>query len=122
MKIGVIEIVFLFVGFGFLAIVFYLIPLIQSLTRASKELESTLSNAKKLIINLNELSKRIDKEFDSIEELTQNSIKVLSNLSHTLSFINKKLLVPSFGAISLFSGLKYGFSLISKKKKKGKIK
>ncbi len=120
MNIGIIEIVVIFLGVGIMVVLFFLISLIQSLTRTSKELETTLKDTKELIAKLSIIADKTNEELNKIGDITEHTIEVLSSLSKTLSFVNKKLLVPSFGALSLISGIKFGFDLFSKKKKKNK--
>jgi len=120
MNIGIVEITVLLCGIGFLVLVFSLLPLIHSLTRASKEIEKTVSESRDTIQKIDDITERIDKELDSVDDIIINSLKTLKSITNTLNIVNKHILKPSFKIFSLIPAVKFGWDFVAKRKKSSK--
>ncbi len=118
MKIGIIEITILLSGIGFIVLIFSIIPLIHSLTRASKETEETIKEMRETIRKVDITIDRINKQLDSVDDITIGLLETLNATTKTLKTVNKKVLTPSLGLLSMIPAIKFGWDFISKHKKK----
>lgn len=115
----IVFIVALIFSVGFLLVVLSLVPTLNQLKSMFADIEKTSGEARELIVKLQEIGTKVDRDMEKLDTVLNASKKTVENISESLSYVNKNILKQSASLVALIPAIKIGWSLIKKIKEKG---
>lgn len=114
----IIFIVALLFGVGFFVLVIFLAPTIAQLKSLLKDVEKTSAEARELVINLQSITERVDKDLEKVDSILDSTKETVESAKHALKFIDKNFLKRSAGLVAIIPAIKMGWNFVKKLKQK----